>query len=251
MSKCLLLYLQTRRRLGQPETFNFGIYGKDIQYTSQPLLKGLVENAEFLTTVIPALRHTYRKSTVVRDTFLHVAASYEISKVNVSSYNDVVWARWCASSTILLVEHLQKLSTQSRILRQVLMQDGGGLLTGTLQGLIDLWVGGDGPVLVAVKREPDDNDHTNSPVTTAPSPSASSRARSWSPASSNGTLSLQLGRFQGGALLKACLTGDTSMLTDEVEEEEKEEEEDDFDTVFNPSLMLLDAGDVGNSLVNT
>ena len=220
----MLVYLESQRKAGQQETFNFGLYGKDIQYTSQPLLSGLLENEWLLLTIIPDMKQTHRKSTIVRDSFLAVIKRYKNSKVNVSSYSDSVWSRWCCHSAILLVEHIHKLASQPRVLRQVLQQDNSGDMKQRLDKLVDLWVGSgeDGappkvPIkkeFPAVKQEPADDDRESTWTGRSPGSSSSGRRSVLTCISSYES-------FAGGSALKACL-----MLQADVGTAASEEEQD-------------------------
>ena len=219
LASALTAFLESQRKAGLPETFNFGLYGKDIQYTSQPLLSGLLENEHLLLMIIPEMKQVHRKSIIVRDTFAAVSKRYRHAKVNVSSYSDSVWARWCSHSAILLVEHIHKLSSQPRVLRQVLQQAHTGDVKQKFEQVVDLWVGACEHALKKeapspskrVKKElhDDDDDDRDSACRSALPKSLSS---GWHPSSYDS--------FSGGSALKACLMLETYVKTASDEEQD-------------------------------
>ena len=196
-------YLDSQRAKGGAAGFDFKEYGRNsISYTSQPNLAGLLDNAEFLTAVMAELKPIYRKSTVVRDSFM--AASQQSTgtgKVNMSSYPDNVWARWCAATCVLLIEHIHKLATQIKVYRQVMLQDSGGMKE-KIDKLIELYYGGS-PVDVGdmiIKQE--------------------LGIVGLSSSSSSSSFRVEVRRFEifgGGAMLKACLTGVPELDTEDQE----------------------------------
>jgi hypothetical protein len=205
----LLAYLHKGKATQATPSFTFGEYGRNaLNYTSQPSLSGLLENEDFVLASMNELKAIYRKSTVVRDSFLSTCTRWTGSKVNVSSYPDNVWARWCAASAILIIEHIHKMSTQPKTYRQVLLQDNGGMKD-RIDALINLYSGG---APLAVKAEQD------TVVATAPASSSSSSTSLWQPQ----RIRTDFSGFVGGAMLKACLSGDGA---DDVVEDEQHEDD--------------------------
>ena len=205
----LMCYLKWKQDSQQVASFVFGEYGRNLNYTSQPNLAGIIENQQFLEMCIAELKPIYRKSTTVRCTFQEVNKQYKAAKVNVSSYPDATWARWCACAAILLIEHVHKLASQTRVYRQVLLQDTGGMKL-TLDKLINLYCGG-------------------SPIK-AEHAAASDHVLA-NQASSSNSVRRDYSQFVGGSVLRACLnwTGSTTMppLDDDQQEEEQEEARED------------------------
>ena len=150
-------YLDSQKAKGGAAGFDFKEYGRNnISYTSQPNLAGLLENADLLTAVMAELKLIYRKSTVVRDSFMAASQQSTVTgKVNVSSFPDSTWARWCAATCVLLIEHIHKLATQIKVYRQVMLQDPGGMKE-KLDKLIELYSGGSpidvGDVMIKQER---------------------------------------------------------------------------------------------------
>ena len=166
----MLKYLELQKEERKPETFSFGDYGGSIKYGGQPSLAGILFNYAFLVIVLPALRHVYRKSTIVRNAFLACLSSYKHGNANVSSFDNNSWARWCSASAILLAEHIHKISSHQKIYRQVMQQDTISESSAQVNHLIELYTGG---VPAEIKEDPDP------PPTTSIVAQPAAQAKSW------------------------------------------------------------------------
>ena len=69
--------------------------------------------------------------------------------MNISAtFDDGQWAKWCGESTLLLLQHLQRLKANERVARQVLQKMGGDQST-RLNKLIEMC-----PAATGIKEEP-------------------------------------------------------------------------------------------------
>ena len=192
----LLAFVNSLCGKGEEPVFYFGDYGSRIKYANQPVLVALLENEVFLRVVLPALKLCYRRSTVVRESFLEVRRLFTKKNLNCSGFDDLAWARWCAAASILLAEHVHKLSSQSRIYRQVLLQDKSGDGKARMDLLIELWsdyapVAHEAAHLVKEELQPASS--STSPLAVRQRGNINART--------------DFENFQGGGCLKACLTG--------------------------------------------
>ena len=205
LKAALLAYVKELKEQGLTPTFAFGDYGERMHYGTQPCLASLVDNRSFLLKVLPSLKKIYRRSTIVRETFLEAKHDYKEGNLNVSSFDDRSWSRWCAAAAILLTEHLHKIAFQSRVYRQVLLQDTHGEGKQVLDELLTAY-SDSCPTVIKTELEPDvdssEADHANTSC-----PNAFLVSTDWQ-------------NFNGGRTLKACLM----QATVEAEEQSTDEE---------------------------
>ena len=92
MVAALTKYLDERKSESKTCTFLFGDYGNKIQYGNQPSLMALLDNYKLLDIILPVLRGIYRKSTIVRASFVACKSSWKHGNINVSDFDDIAWA---------------------------------------------------------------------------------------------------------------------------------------------------------------
>jgi hypothetical protein len=208
LTDALLNYVKrSSSRSEKHVTFQFGAYGGKILYANQPRLSDLVQNYELLFGTVPILAKE-KRPTVVKQCFLDAKKKHDVFNLNNSSYPDSLWAGWCQSSLMLLMEHLSRCAKQSNVYDKV-TKGGKADEVQQFDKLIDMVGRTAGVGDIAVKQEIDSvvDYHVEQPVTPQKRPPSSCSSMDTSATKQLWIQRSDYENWTGGSLMLAALSG--------------------------------------------